>query len=142
MATPAIASKTSIVVEGLEELREMFADIAPREANNILRATVHAVAGEVRDEMKRRVKKRTGAVQKGIYALRRRGGPNFPVSEVRIRGVAHGLMLEFGTSRTKAQPYIVPTVEGMRQKMPETYREQFGKKLEANLARRAKRVKR
>lgn len=138
MAAPRIAHKTSIQIEGLEELQEMLADIAPREANNILRNTVHGIAGRVRDEMKRRVKKRTGSVQKGIYALRRRGMPNFPVSEVRLRKTDHGLMLEFGTSKTKAQPYIVPTVESMRGGMVDTYREEFGKKLEQSLAKQAK----
>lgn len=137
-----LANQTSMVVEGLEELREMFREIAPREANNILRTTVHALAGEVRDEMKLRVKRRSGALAKSIKAVRRRGGPNFPVSEVRLGATApYGLMLEFGTSKTVAQPYIVPTVESMRASIPEKYRELFGKKLEQNLARRAKKAK-
>ncbi len=137
-----LAKQTSMVMEGLDELREMLTDIAPREANNILRATVHGIAGRVRDKMRQLVKKRTGRLDKSIKAVRRRGGPNFPVSEVRLGATApYGLMLEFGTSKTKAQPYIVPTVEQMRPGLPNEYREEFGKKLEANLRRQAKKVK-
>jgi HK97 gp10 family phage protein len=137
-----LSEKTSIAVEGLDELRETLSDIAPREVNNILRAAVHGLAGVIRDAMRQAVKKRTGRLGKTIVAVRRRGGPNFPVSEVRVGHRApYGLMLEFGTSRTRAQPYILPTVERARPALPETYREQFGKKLEANLARRAKKAR-
>lgn len=131
----------SLRVEGLDDLMETLKNTAPREANNILRAAVHGIAGQVRDQMKRVVAVDTGEVRRGIYALRRKGKPGAPVSDVRIRGTDHALMLEHGTSRTKAQPFIVPTVEGVRPKLPATYREQFGKKLEKSLARRAKKLR-
>lgn len=135
-----IAKMTSMQIDGLEELRETLKDIAPREANNILRATVHGLAGVVRDELKRRVPKDTKALQKSIKAVRRRGKPNFPISEVRLGATApYGLMVEFGTSDTPAQPFIVPSVEALRPKVPEIYREQFGKKFEAAMVRKAKR---
>lgn len=141
---PKIAFKTSMQIDGLEELREMLTEIAPREANNILRATVHGLAGKVRDRMKTRVKRRSGDLAKSIKAVRRRGKPNFPVSEVRMMATPHphGLMLEFGTVKTKAQPFIVPTVEAMRSSVPQIYREEFGKKLEKALERRAKKASR
>lgn len=140
MAAPRIAFKTSMQFEGFEELRETLRETAPREANNILRNAVHGVAGRVRDRMRQLVKKLTRALEKSIYALRRRGKPNFPISEVRMRGTphSHGLMLEFGTSRTKPQSFIVPTVEELRPQMPDIYRETFGKKLEKSLAKRGK----
>lgn len=135
-----IANLTSMQIEGLEELKETLLEVSPREANNILRATVHGLAGRVRDVMKTRVKVDQGEVRDGIYALRRRGKQNFPVSEVRIRNTDHALMLEFGTSKTRPQPYIVPTVEGLRGQVPGMYREEFGKKFEKAMARRNKRL--
>ncbi len=142
MAAPKIAFKTSIQIEGLEDLREMLGDIAPREANNILRNAVHGLAGQVRDVMKTNVKVDTGDLRKSIRAVRRRGKPNFPISDVRVGATApYGLMLEFGTVKTPAQPYIVPTVEQMRPKVPAIYREEFGEKLEKALAKRAKKVR-
>jgi HK97 gp10 family phage protein len=129
--------KTAIQIDGMESLEEMFGDVAPREARNINRAAVHGLAGLVRDEMKENVTVDTGEVRDGIYALRRRGKPDFPVSEVRIRKTDHGIMLEFGTKHTDPQPYIVPTVEQMRPRMAEYFREQVGVKLERALARKA-----
>lgn len=137
-----IAKLTSMQFVGLEELRETLTEVAPREANNILRNTVHAVAGVVRDRMKVKVVKDTRDLEKSIYTIRRRGKPNFPVSEVRMRATphSHGLMLEFGTSKTRAQPFIVPTVEELRPDSTRIYREEFGKKLEKSLAKSARKV--
>jgi HK97 gp10 family phage protein len=141
MATPRIAFKTSMQVDGLEELRETLKDIAPREANNILRNTVHGLAGRVRDEMKTRVPVDSGDLKKSIMAIRRRGKPNFPISEVRVGAKApYGLMVEWGTSRTPAQPYIVPTVESLRPSIPQIYRDEFAAKFEAAMLRKAKRA--
>lgn len=143
MATPKIAKITTMEMTGLDELRETLTDVAPREANNILRATVHGIAGLVRDAMKARVTKLTGALAQSIKAVRRRSpAPNVHVSDVRVGGTApYGLMLEWGTSKTKAQPYIVPTVEQVRPTMPRLYKEEFGEKFEKAMARRKKNKK-
>jgi HK97 gp10 family phage protein len=135
-----ILLQTAIQIDGMEALEEMLGDVAPREARQINRNAVHGLAGLVRDQMKANVKVDTGEVRDGIYALRRRGKPDFPVSEVRIRKTDHGIMLEFGTSKTKPQPYIVPTVEQMRPQMTQYFREQMGEKLEKALARKAKKA--
>lgn len=140
MAAPSIAKRTSIQIEGLDELMDKLTVVAPREANNILRNAVHAVAGQVRNRMKQRVKKFSRDLEKSIYAKRRRGLPGFPISDVRLRGTphSHGLMLENGTSRTKAQPFIAPTVNEIGPQTPQIYREEFGVKLEKALAKRGR----
>jgi HK97 gp10 family phage protein len=130
-------------VEGLDDLKDMLNNIAPSTARSILRQAVHGIAGDVRDRLKARVKKRSGRLAKTIFAVRRSGTPDHPVSEVRGGGDApYMLMLEFGTKRTKAQPFIIPTVSEFTPKLGEIYREQFGKKLEKSLARMAKKSKR
>lgn len=140
MALPKIARQTGVVFEGLGELQDMLENIAPGEVNNILRNTVHGIAGTVRDRMRQRVKKDSRDLEKSIYAKRRRGKPGFPISEVRMRGTPHphGLMLESGTSRTKAQPFIKPTVLELGPAMPTIYREEFFAKLAKSLARQAR----
>lgn len=136
-----LGSQTHVQIDGVEALKDMLLDFSPNEVRNILRNTVNGVAGQVRDELKRRVKKRSGALADSIKVVRRKGKPNFPVSDVRGGATApYMLMLEFGTSKTKRQPFIVPTVESMRPGMTAIYREQFGKKLEQALARRAKKA--
>lgn len=141
MALGRLGSKTHIQIDGTEELKDMLTDFAPREVRNILRNTVNGLAGVVRDRLKATVKKRSGALAQSIKVVRRRGKPDFPVSDVRGGGTApYMLMLEFGTSKTRAQPFIVPTTEQMRPKIPGIYEEQFGKKVEQALRRRAKRA--
>lgn len=136
-----IGVSTHVQITGVDDLKDMLEDVAPREANNILRNTVNGLAGLVRDALKASVTKRSGELAKSIKVVRRRGKPNFPVSDVRGGGTApYMLMLEFGTSRTRAQPFIVPTAERLRPTMPALYREQFGKKLEQALARRARKA--
>jgi HK97 gp10 family phage protein len=132
--------KMTLQLEGLAELQETFGEIAPKQARNILRAAVHGIAGKVRDRMKSRVKKRTGKLAKNIKAIRRQPrDPNAPFSDVRGGDAApYMLMLEFGTKKTKAQPFIIPTVEETRPNLRAEYREEFGKKLEKSLARQAK----
>lgn len=135
-----IGVTTHIQVTGIAELKDMLEDLAPNEARNVLRNAVNGLAGVVRDKLKDAVKKRSGDLAKSIKVVRRRGKPNFPVSDVRGGGTApYMLMLEFGTSKTRPQPFIVPTTERMRPKLPDYYREEFGKKLEKQLERRAKR---
>ena len=141
MAAPRIAFKTSMELVGLDELRETLMTVAPREANNILRTAVHGLAGKVRDELKRRVPVASSDLKKSIKAVRRRGKPNFPISDVRGGATApYMLMTEFGTSDTPAQPFIVPGVEALRPSVPQIYKEEFGSKFEKAMERKAKRA--
>lgn len=138
MADPRIAFLTSMELTGMEELGQTL-ELGQREARNIARQAVHGLAVRVRDVLKRRVKKRSGALAKSIKAVRRRGKPDFPISEVRVgHDAPYGIMLEFGTSHTPAQPYIVPGTEEVRPQMPAHYREEFGLKYEKAMARKAK----
>lgn len=128
-----------VKLDGAEELRHLLKNMAPREAQNLARATVHTVAGMVRDELKRKVKHRSGALAKSIKAYRRRSTERRFLSEVRGgHSAPYMLMLEFGTRKTKAQPFIVPTTENFRPKVPALFREAFGKALEKSLARQAR----
>ena len=128
----------------MRELREVMQDIAPREARNLLRATVHGVAGVARDRIRARAPVDTGDLKKSIKVVRRRGAPNAPRSDVvadRKTGF-HWLFLEFGTVKAPARPFITPEVEALRPQLPGIYEEQFIRKYEAAVARKAKRAAR
>lgn len=132
----------SVRLLGADEVKNMLKDFAPNEARNIMRGTVQKVAVQARDLMKIKVKKRTEKLAHTIRALRRRGEKDVFVSHVRLgREAPYGIMLEFGTRHTRAQPFIVPTVEELTPKLSEIYREEFGKQLERALARRANKVR-
>jgi HK97 gp10 family phage protein len=128
----------SIELLGYEELHKTLADFAPKEARNVLRAAVQALAGRVRDQLRVAVKKDTRSLSKSIRSVRRRGTENEIISEVRGGATApYMLMLEYGTSKTKAQPFIGPTVEQIRPDLPRFYKEEFGKKFTASVAKQA-----
>lgn len=131
-------AKVTMEIEGLDDLFETLRNVAPNRARSILRQTVHGLAGNVRDELKKAVKKDTGALAKSIKAYRLRGeGPDKPVSEVRGGSTApYMIMLEYGTSKTKAQPFIVPTTERFKPQLAEHYRKEFAEKFAKSLARK------
>lgn len=132
-----------VELTGLEELQKTLEKVAPNEARNLARSTVHWVAGQVRNGMRKRAPKDEGTLRKAIIAKRRRGKPGEAVSDVRIthgRGVKHDAfywhMIEFGTERQSAQPFIEPTVAEIEPQIPKIYRDEFGKRLEKKLAKK------
>lgn len=134
--------KRHVEVLGREELGELFRQALPNEARNAARAATYQIATEVRDDMKEAIKKRTGKASATIRAVRRNSPPDAPVSEVRGGHEAPYLfMLNYGTSRTQAQPFIEPVVEATRPTLPERYRELVGEKIEAAARRKAKAAK-
>lgn len=137
-----MGNRTRIEIEGVEELRHMLRHVLPNEARNILRQVNFGIAKQLAEVMEKRVKKRTGKLAHTIKAVRRRSKDFVHISDVRGGHAApYGFMLEFGTSRTRAQPFIVPSVEEMRPELREIYREQFGKQIEKLARRKAKAAK-
>jgi len=134
-------------LDGLEELDRMANRIAPKKARSLARSSVHKVAGQVRDEMRQRAPKDDGTLRRAIFTKRERGTQDSVSSAVRI---AHGKtakhdawywhMVEFGTVRLLARPFIEPTVENVQPKLPNLYREEFGRRLEKELEREARKM--
>lgn len=131
-----------IHLEGLQELDQMATRIAPRVAHRLARATVHKIAGEVRKRMRQKAPKDDGTLRKSIHTQRRRGTPTEAVSDVRIshgQNVKHDAwywrFVEFGTVLRAGQPFVQPTIDEMTPKIPQLYREEFGRRLERELER-------
>jgi HK97 gp10 family phage protein len=132
-------------VTGIEEFQAMTRDIAPRQARNLARATVQGVASEVAKQMRQRAPKDSGTLRKAIKAKRRKMQGDVAISDVRIE---HGKgsknnafywhMIEFGSQKGSARPFIRPTVSEIEPQLPEIFRREFAKKLAQLLAREAK----
>ena len=149
-----MAEAATLSLEGIDDLNDMLTQLAPNEARNLLRTTVQGIAAVARDRISEAAPFKH--LRSGFRAVRRRGdGPGKPVSEVRAKpSAADWRWFEFGTEervqkttgrrtgRIIAQPFVVPQVEILRGEMPQIYREQFGAKLEAQLARKAKKAAR
>lgn len=135
-----------IVIDGLDGLDKMLGDIAPRQARNLNRATIHAVAGVVRDEAKRRAPKDSGTLRKAIKSVRRRPrNPDAPYSDVMVE---HGRnakndafywrFKEYGTVDQPATPFIGPAADMIRGQISSVYRQEFMRKYAKFLERQAK----
>lgn len=140
-----MAVAKGLVIEGVDDLKQVLDAMAPKAARNLARATVQGVAGEVAKEVRKKAPKRTGNLRKAIKAKRRRPkNPDQFYSDVVSQGKQqkndgfYWRFVEFGTQKLPEQPFIRPVVDVMRPELPRIYREQFGKKLEGQLRRAAK----
>ena len=73
---------SEVAVFGLEEIKKVLNELAPKHAANLSRAMVHSMASETAKEAKKRVPSDTGNLKRAIKAKRRRGKPGQPVSDV------------------------------------------------------------
>lgn len=144
-------ARLALSLEGIDDLNDTLRNLALNEATNLLRTTVHGIAGEASKRISQNAP--SAHLRKGFRPVRRRGERGRPISEVRAKADASDWRWEeFGTGervqkttgrrtgRMPARPFVVAQVEQLRREMPAIYREQFGKKLEAQLARKAKRL--
>ncbi len=129
-------------VEGRKELEEILREIAPREALNLARNTVQAIAQDLRRRMKQKAPVgETRQLSTRISARRRKPRDGIARSSVTV-AAPHAIHVEYGTQKMDAIPFITPSVEELRPQIPTLYRELFGKKYEQLLARNAKRTAR
>lgn len=142
-----MSRQPEIQVIGGDELAKVMKQFIPRVANNLMRATVHGIAGEVSKEAKKRVPKRTGNLRKSIKAKRRRGKPGQPVSDVIAESGSkakhdgfYWRFVEYGTQTgVPEQKFMRPARDLIFSKMPTIVEQQFKKKLIAAVNREKKR---
>lgn len=138
-------ARVSMSIEGLDAVSDVLAKVGPREARNLLRNTVHAVAGQLRDDMRQRAPKDEGTLRKAITAKREKMRGNQVASNITIthgKAVRHNAfywhMVEYGTVKDQAQPFITPSVEAMRPQIPGIFTREFGVKYEQMMQRKLK----
>jgi HK97 gp10 family phage protein len=115
-----------------------------------MRRLVVAIARRVRDDVRTAarsvVQRRTGNLFKAIRSKRERGRPDVFEASIIIHlkhdgspKAPHWHFIEFGTVKQRPRPFIAPTVKEWEPRMPEVYREEFGRQLERELAKRENR---
>ncbi len=121
--------------------------LAPRESRNLTRRVVVRLARLVRDDVRAAarsvVTRRTGRLFKAIRSKRERGRPDVFEASVTIHLQAGGAptaphwhLIEFGTVKQRPRPFIAPTVKEWEPRIPRVYRDEFGRQLERQLAKR------
>ena len=129
-----------VTLNGVDDVSAMLSKIAPRHANNIMRATIHGVAGEIRNDAKKAMPVDEGDMKSGTKAKRERVKFGRINSTVRVGGAFYWRFLEYGQGPDGVEhAMFFKAVEKFRTNMDRIFVEQFGKKWEAALKRAAKR---
>ena len=141
---------SEVAIFGLEDIKKVLNELAPKHAANLSRAMVHGLASETAKEAKKRTPKNTGNLRRAIKAKRRRGKPGQPVSDVIVEtGKAskndafYWRFVEFGTGGPvpqPEQPFLRPAKDLIQSNIPKIAEEQFIKKLSAAVKREQKKL--
>lgn len=138
-------------IEGLDDISRILEDVGPRVARNLIRTTMHGIAGEVAKQAKENAPEKEKILKKAIKVKRKKSHPDKPVSDVVVtRGrdakydAFYWRFVEYG-SRGKtghsAKSFFRKAAKSVQSDFDRIMYEQFGKKLEAALRREAKRNK-
>lgn len=133
-----------ISLDGAEYLRRTLRHVSPAEGRRIARRTVTRVARIVRDATRDRAPVETGALRRSVKSRRAKGAPDEAVGEVYVdrsggrtgRGY-HWHIVEFGSRRQIPQPFVVPTVEEMRPRVPSIYQDEWWPQYRKEMVKRA-----
>lgn len=133
--------REAVTIEGARELQEMLRRVIPEEAQRLASSAVFEVAKVVEGRIFRRLQNTSDTGRLAHSLFTRRKMVKDAVASAEVRGGASApylLMQEFGTSKTRANPAIVPAVEETRPELPALYRRELGEKLEKAIARKAR----
>lgn len=133
--------KPTVTITGIDDVNDLLTRIAPKQATNILRATVHGMAGQVRNDAKKLAPEDEGDLKAAIKAKRERVRFGKVSSTVRVHFFAfYWRFLEYGHGPDgEEHAFFMRAVEKLRKDMLRNFLVQFGKKWEAALKRAAKR---
>lgn len=131
----------------LAHIEETFREVLPREARNIGRRAIVAVAREVRDDIRAAAPVDEGTLRKGVRSRREKGGPDRAEAGIRItegrearHDAFHWRFVEFGTQHIPPAPFIVPTIKSWQPKVGGAFVRHWWPQFEREMAKRDKRA--
>lgn len=129
-----------MTISGVDDVNRILSQVAPRHAKNIMRATVHDMAKEVRDDARDDMPEDEGTMRKETRHKRERGSPVKVESTVRVSGKAfYWRFLERGDGPDGvAYDFFRNATHKMRSEMTSKFLQAFGQKFEAAVARERK----
>jgi HK97 gp10 family phage protein len=133
--------KTEVTIRGIEDVNRTLMMIAPREAKNLMRTTVHDMAGQLRKDAQARAPKDDGDLRKAIRHKRARGTRDRVQSDVVVeRKAFYWRFLEYGQGPDGVEhAFFLKALQSLRGNIEAIYLRSFVKKLEARLARERRR---
>jgi len=152
---------STVRIEGVKELTRTLTNISPAEGRRIARRTVTSIARDVRDTARSRLdmvtSAGTGNLRRSLKSRQTRAGKDEAAAQVYAdtsggrSGMGHHWhLVEYGTGprvqsstgrRTgsmPATPYITPSVEEWRGKMPRVYQQRWWNEYEREMLKRGK----
>lgn len=104
-----------LVTSGLESAMEKYAEYVK---TGVIRAGTQAAAQEFYDEAKMRVPVKSGTLKGAIYQVYSEsksgdGKATYHISWNKVKA-PHGHLIEFGTSRQAAKPFLAPAYEAKK----------------------------
>lgn len=130
-------------LRGLEDVDNLLSEIAPRQAFNIIRATVHDMAGQVAKDARSYMPEDTGEMVEATKHKREnpRKTGTLVMSTVRVaRRAFYWLFLEYGSGPDHVEHgFFAAAVQNLNVQIKERFLRSFVKKFEAALARARKR---
>lgn len=131
----------SVEVSGIADVNRILMEIAPREAINLVRATVHDIASQLSKDAAANAPKDTGVLKNAIRPKRRRGDRTTVQSDVIVSSSAYyWRFLEYGDGPDGvAYDFFLNALQSLRPNVERVYLEAFARKLTARLARERKR---
>lgn len=132
--------KLTTTIRGMEDIDDLLSKVAPNVAYNIMRATVHGVAGQIAKDAKGFMSVDTGTMKKATKPKRERMQGGAITSTVRVgRAAYYWRFREYGQGPDgEEDAMFMKAVAIFRSDMNRIFTEQFGKKWEATLARARK----
>ena len=132
----------SVQITGIEDVNRALNDFAPKDARNLIRATVQDIASQLAKSAKENAPTGdTGKLRAGIKAKRDKPTRNTVSSSVRVYGAYYWRFLEYGDGPDNVEhAFFLKALQDMRPDMDRVYMEAFAKKLAARIKREMKRA--
>lgn len=131
----------TVRITGIADVNRALNDFAPKDARNLIRATVQDIATQLAKSATEFAPSDTGALKSGIKAKRDKPTRNTVSSSVRVFGAYYWRFLEYGDGPDNVEhAFFLKALQEMRPEMDRVYMEAFAKKLAARIKREMKRA--
>jgi len=129
-----------VTLRGIDDVHDLLTKVGPRVAQNLMRSTIHSIAGGIAKSAKKNAPEDEGDLRKAIKPKRERGMRGKLLSTVRVNPVAfYWRFLEYGQGPDgEEHAMFMRAVEEFRRDSDGIFVREFGRKFEAALKRAAK----
>lgn len=130
-----------VKIEGMEDVRRTLTELGPREAKNLMRVTVKAMAKDFAKDSEQRIPVDQGDLASSIFSKRERGTKDTLAASVLVAKEAfYWRFLEYGQGPDKVEhAMFLQTLQALRPDLNKRYLEIYTAKLIAAMKRKAKR---